>query len=148
MEKTPCARNGGHNAMDVQRLFAELDLANDGVISSVELTCGMLSRGMDPDDISALFRALDTDGDGTVVCPGRDKNRQQPFSCCRSHQPQRVGSRNWAPCKHTGRAGEAGSTAPIVFQPHRYVCRQPPPSIALIDKSDCYGREKPLGGVR
>ena len=43
-----------------------LDTDNDGLISADELTLGMLDKGLEPEDVSSLFRTLDIDQDGFV----------------------------------------------------------------------------------
>ena len=50
-------------------LFQELDTSKNGLIEPNELTLGMLRRGMDPEDISALFRAIDMDNSGECLYP-------------------------------------------------------------------------------
>ena len=45
-------------------VFAQIDTNNDDAISSEELMVDMLARGVDQDDVSELFAALDVDQDG------------------------------------------------------------------------------------
>jgi hypothetical protein len=46
--------------------FEAWDVNGDGALDFREIMCGCLEAGLEPDDVSELFRTLDVNGDGAI----------------------------------------------------------------------------------
>merc|ERR1712194_548228 len=52
---------------EMQRTFIQLDKDNDGVLSQVEISEGLASRGLTlPPDLGEILESIDTDGSGCI----------------------------------------------------------------------------------
>ena len=52
---------------DADRLFAKIDKDESGTIDADELLKHLLEAGVEADEISRAFAAIDTDGDGAIT---------------------------------------------------------------------------------
>ena len=65
-ENSPAGMEGDSEGSTARELFDRWDRNGDGVLNADEVLIGCLQNGMDPDEVSALFARLDTNGDDEI----------------------------------------------------------------------------------
>ena len=61
------ARAAAEIDAEAERLFGRIDFNKNGVIDANELLKHLLEAGVDTDEITRTFAAIDTDGDGMIT---------------------------------------------------------------------------------
>ena len=61
------ARAAAEIDAEAERLFEQIDTDKSGTIDAGELLKHLLEAGVDTDEISRTFSAIDTDGDGAIT---------------------------------------------------------------------------------